>query len=231
MAEGTGASPSVWLLLIVIWLTAITSYTYYSSHDEDKLERSQQAAATLSAQDRLTIAMLDRKLVGVDDKKRRWDSSTETAPQCTNYTLLTESWRRPFHEFGDAARNHCDEDNASNNSFKEGWNRFAPSIGGSMLVQTRNQQSVSLQCGNALAGYLNGSHPSEPGQMVIRPVCFTADCSHYNMVSPQLHVTVYNCGSFFVYNLPSLRHVSGNVYPLPRNGTFCNLVYGSMYLH
>ena len=65
-------------------------------------------------------------------------------------------------------------------------------------------------CGTSYPGWLNGSHPTENGQIVDRQVCFIDNGC---MAVPNVHVQIIKCDTYFLYYLEdvpacSLRYCS-----------------------
>ena len=117
-----------------------------------------------------------------------------------NYRILNETWRKVSHHKYKVGT-HCDYEDHPNNQhgFQPGWYRFSPIIGGAMpeTCPTFNY------CGTSAPGWLNGTHPTVTGQRVSQTVCFNyirKCCLHKTTVE------VINCGSYYVYNLPSVPH-------------------------
>ena len=134
-------------------------------------------------------------------------------PECSNYHLLDEPWRKVSVEnWGlNELTYKCDSSWST-----EGWKRFAESIGGRM---PESCPPSSHRCGAEAPGWLAGYHPEAPGLYAgSHPttvgnkssalVCFRNFgycCFDY------VSVQVSNCGLYYVYNLP-----------YPNN---CNYVY------
>ena len=87
-------------------------------------------------------------------------------------------------------------DSGKQNDFYPGeWHRFADNVG----LRMPEACSPAETCGTAATGWLKGGHPSLIGQEVSRVVCFSYDsCCQW-----QVTIQVINCGSFYLYKLPS----------------------------
>ena len=84
-----------------------------------------------------------------------------------------------------------------------GWYRFTGLAGDKLL----DKPSKTKQLCQAGGGWINGSHPEKPAEVVKKSVCFTNEC--YS--DWKTDIKVINCGSFFTYHLP--------------NTPSCNLAY------
>lgn len=87
-------------------------------------------------------------------------------------------------------------DSGSQSDFEPGeWHRFADNVG----VRMPETCSPLDTCGTAATGWLKGGHPSLIGQEVSRVVCF----SYNSCCEWEVTIQVINCGSFYIYKLPS----------------------------
>ena len=80
----------------------------------------------------------------------------------------------------------------------DGWYRMMEPAG----TKLPEQSPPNYHCGTYATGWLDGSHPSQPGESVSRQVClnrFTNPCLE------KWDVTVTNCNGYFVYYLPKVR--------------------------
>ena len=116
----------------------------------------------------------------------------EFPPECSNYDLLDEQWRK-VSIVNDGSGLRCDR-----NEMSPGWKRFSDNIGGRMPESCPD--SVR-RCGTLAPGWLNGTHPTVVGQKTAMQVCFywlQKGCCQL-----QASVEVTNCGLYYVYNLPT----------------------------
>ena len=115
-----------------------------------------------------------------------------TAPvpaECSSYTTLNAA-DRAVKLTGNMTK--CDRNDLS---FIPKWYRFSGAAGTMMPTSP-----VPIRfCGTHAPGWMNGEHPSKNAGAVSRKVCFHWD---KNVCWSEIHITVRNCGSFYVYKLP-----------------------------
>ena len=112
-------------------------------------------------------------------------SGTCTPPlpsQCTSYVTVTDATRNIAY----AGSSTCDSGLATN------WYRLMGAAG-TMMPTTPPPYS---RCGTDAPGWLNGAHPTVPGDNVARTVCFNWS-GNTCMWSRSIQVT--NCNGFYVY--------------------------------
>lgn len=67
---------------------------------------------------------------------------------------------------------------------------------------TFSSSSSEKVCGTQHTGWLNGQHPTTPGELVSREVCFKSSPS--NTCVLEKTTKIRHCGSYFVYYLPDV---------------------------
>ena len=105
---------------------------------------------------------------------------------CKKYTVLKGADRSQGNTLQNNLR--CD------NNLVTGWYRFQGAAGDRML----DKCVLQYRCGTEHPGWLDGTHPTVAGRVVLLKVCFSGyrgccDWSYY--------VRVQNCGSYYVYEL------------------------------
>ena len=94
---------------------------------------------------------------------------------------------------------YCDDsdfDDTSPDWKGPGWYRLTGEAGTRIPEKTPD----SSHCGSQYSGWMDGVHPTTPGEQAVATICFDQgfdDC--YDPVS----ITVINCGDFFLYELPT----------------------------
>jgi hypothetical protein len=129
------------------------------------------------------------------DKGHKGDGGFMLPRACSSKTVRTlTDVRRKISNQHQGAAYRCDS--GKNNDFYPGeWHRFADNVG----LRMPETCSPAGTCGTAVTGWLKGGHPSLIGQEVSRVVCFSYDsCCQW-----QVMIQVINCGSFYLYKLPS----------------------------
>ena len=84
------------------------------------------------------------------------------------------------------------------------WYRFQAPAGTRLLEKPPKFSSTNEgTCGTHVTGWVNGHHPTNPGDLVVRKICFKNGGSHkYNCgYKGQRTVKIRHCGSYFVYYL------------------------------
>ena len=77
-----------------------------------------------------------------------------------------------------------------------GWYRFTGPAGTRMPEQPPGYST----CGTRCTGWVNGIHPTTPGQEKQVQICF--DCGYSNKCyGPSTYATIRNCGNYYLYNL------------------------------
>jgi len=118
-----------------------------------------------------------------------------TPTECKEYSLLREQSRNKMFGTGtNADRQPIRSVTKSANWEGDGWYRMMSPAG---TVMPESSPGAG-HCGTKLAGWLNASHPSVPGEKVQGEACFANeddDCFNAK------EVTVTNCGHYFVYLL------------------------------
>ena len=76
-----------------------------------------------------------------------------------------------------------------------GWYRFTDPAGEKLSENVVEQD----RCGTAATGWMNGTHPVNPGEQVTRTVCFNN--GNGNTCRYSTEIKVHLCGSFYVYYL------------------------------
>ena len=105
-------------------------------------------------------------------------------------------------EISDASRNsnfgkgslQCD----TGHFFGNTWYRFVPPAG----TQMSEQPIPANHCGTEMTGWINGTHPSNNGEIVKRNICFV-NLWNKNTCWRSVSVEIQNCGSFYLYKLPN----------------------------
>lgn len=117
--------------------------------------------------------------------------SVKDIPECNNYTILYDPWRRVNHTISKPS-DHCDSNLTSNNT----WYRFDES----QIYEHSCPNTTSYYCGVKYPGYFNQSHPSiEDGVKQMRIHYYRFYCSgDYGTA------LVRNCAGFFVYKFSYL---------------------------
>ena len=115
--------------------------------------------------------------------------------ECTNYNILNEKERNIQVSYP----HQCDE-TGHNSMFTQwkgsGWYRMLPPAG------TRIPESpiATSQCGTVGSGYIQGTHPSNPGETVTRTVCFSYN-SDGNICYGTKEIKIRHCGQYMLYHL------------------------------
>ena len=115
--------------------------------------------------------------------------SAPVPAECSSYTTLNT----PVRVFTSISNMYkCDRNDLS--SIPK-WYRFSGATGTMMptlAVPVRH-------CGTHVPGWMNGKHPTKNEGAVSRKVCL-----HWSNIVCRwnIHITVRNCGSFYVYKLP-----------------------------
>ena len=123
---------------------------------------------------------------------------------CTDYKILDEKERN--HHFKTPESSWwCDKTGVSyKRSPKwhgDNWYRFLPPAGTKIPEEAPTYQ----YCGTSASGWLQGSHPINLGETVIRTVCFVWSASKTCHSSYTSQIKVRNCGQFFLYNLVDVK--------------------------
>ena len=111
--------------------------------------------------------------------------------ECSSYQILNDATRN--HKSGSGG--NCDSPGYSGEWNGEGWYRMMHPAG----TKITEQPPPRNHCGTQATGWLNGSHPSQPGESVSREVCFNY---HNGKCQWKINITVTNCIGHFVYHLP-----------------------------
>ena len=115
-------------------------------------------------------------------------------PQCKKYFKLNEASRNINYGGG----SYCDR------SLYGRWYRFFKPAG---IRMPDSPPSLSgNKCGTHATGWLQGGHPRKAGEVVSRRVCFSY--AGWKCYGRSVQVKVAHCGSFFVYQLPSIPYCS-----------------------
>ena len=82
------------------------------------------------------------------------------------------------------------------------WYRFQAPAGTRLLEKPPKFSSTSEgTCGTHYTGWVNGHHPTNPGDLVVRKICFKTSGSQNCGYKGQRTVKIRHCGSYFVYYL------------------------------
>ena len=106
------------------------------------------------------------------------------SPECFNYKVIDDDSRRVSSTH---THDRCDSE------LGEGWYRF--------IKHMSSQCAKYHACNTDYPGRLVGTHPSVSAGRVTRQVCFGKKSSSSCPCSFHTHITVRNCGSFYVYKL------------------------------
>ena len=77
-----------------------------------------------------------------------------------------------------------------------GWYRMMEPAG-TMIPEEPPRENY---CGTDATGWLNGSHPNQIGEKVVREVCFNWGD---NNCWRKTNITIIKCSGLFIYNLPN----------------------------
>ena len=129
--------------------------------------------------------------------------------ECNNYKILNDYTRNvaysPQKHEEESKSFACDNDGSSRkDDWKgDGWYRFmAPA--GTKLPETSTAAPWGY-CRTWGTGYLDGKHPTIPGELVNTHVCFNFNDSGYSLYcNHQRTAKVRHCGKYFVYFLKNL---------------------------
>ena len=122
--------------------------------------------------------------------------------QCKKYIKLNEASRNINYGSG----GNCDAKGRStkiNGSTKQ-WYRFFKPAG--TRIPDHPPSLNGNKCGTHATGWLQGGHPRKAGEVVSRRVCFSY--AGWKCYGRSVQVKVAHCGSFFVYQLPSIPYCS-----------------------
>ena len=116
--------------------------------------------------------------------------------QCKKYIKLNEASRNIKYGKG----SNCDAKGRSTkiNGSARQWYRFFKPAG--TRIPDRPPSLNGNKCGTHATGWLQGGHPESVGQVVSRRICFS---NAGEKCWSKSYCQVANCGSFFVYQLPS----------------------------
>ena len=121
---------------------------------------------------------------------------------CPEYKVLDEADRNyKFKTIGNDSTHFCDnpdDENVGKVSPKwdgPGWYRFTYPAGEKLSENVVEYQ----RCGTQATGWMNGTHPVNPGEQVTRTVCFNN--GNGNTCRYSTEIKVHLCGSFYVYYL------------------------------
>ena len=90
-----------------------------------------------------------------------------------------------------------------------GWYRVVLPAG-TQLSQHHDFKSDSHgDCNTEHGGVLIGEHPSEPGEIVDRKICFRNDCLTQPSSKNLRDLRVVNCNKFYLYELESVTNTNG----------------------
>ncbi|EDO41794.1 predicted protein [Nematostella vectensis] len=109
----------------------------------------------------------------------------ELAPECQNYTNLTDATRHVDKQGGAA----CDD------QIPKRWYRFVGPAGTRLSESSLNPTT----CGTRRPGWMKGTHPSMRDGDVTRTVCFS--WAGNPCFGATVDIRVRNCGEFYVYEL------------------------------
>ena len=109
-------------------------------------------------------------------------------PQCKKYRKLNEASRNINYGRG----SYCDS------NLYGRWYRFFKPAG--TRIPDYPPSLNGNKCGTHATGWLQGGHPESVGQVVSRRICFS---NAGEKCWSKSYCQVANCGSFFVYQLPS----------------------------
>ena len=96
---------------------------------------------------------------------------------CSNYTLLTDSWRK-ITGFGPSSNNgkyYCDQPriNQGEPGIKEGWHRFSGAAGTYLPTEQLDTGAGAREvCGTSIVAWMQGSHPTLSDGPQPRDICF-----------------------------------------------------------
>ena len=139
-------------------------------------------------------------------------SETVLDAACSNYEVLNDARRHYTQDVDKTHKRHklggnylCDSDNAGR--WKNDWKgrNFYRIMGPAGTRIKEGCVTGNYACGTLQQGYISsGTHPTLLNQRATLTVCFKTwtICSHCN--SGSIDIEVINCGSYFVYDLPSI---------------------------
>ena len=118
--------------------------------------------------------------------------------QCKKYIKLNEASRNIKYGKG----SNCDAKGRSTkiNGSARQWYRFFNPAG--IRIPDYPPSLNGNKCGTHATGWLQGGHPRKAGEVVSRRVCFSY--AGWKCYGRSVQVKVAHCGSFFVYQLPSI---------------------------
>lgn len=118
------------------------------------------------------------------------------APECFNYTSLTEADRKPSYNLSKNPQKDI--------SLGPGWFRFEGDAGSTMATSCQPKDV----CNTASTGWLNDEHPEVADGIVKREACFSYSngCCHW-----RTNIRVRNCSSYVVYFLDSVPYLDGDL--------------------
>ena len=128
-----------------------------------------------------------------DACKNNCTTGNVQAPECQNYTALTESVRNVTFNDGDGGVEFCDSPPPGGGNK---WYRFQGGAG----VKMPTSCPALYACGTDAPGWMQGSYPSINDGQVNRTVCYHWDsgcCTWSNTIK------VRNCGAYYVFYLPN----------------------------
>ena len=130
-------------------------------------------------------------------------------PGCVRYHLLTDVRRKLSNGKGDLCDANPIEDSGSGDDYTydhsfspNSWHRFDDTLGGRMPESCPPWG----RCGTFFSGWLQGSLPQKVGDEETKKVCFSDwfFFIYHRCCVLTILVQTVNCGTFYVYNLPSV---------------------------
>ena len=83
-----------------------------------------------------------------------------------------------------------------------GWYRVVLPAGNQLSEQSKSDYHGG--CNTQNGGVLIGDHPTEPGKIVKRKICFRSDCLSFEASNDLRDIRVINCNQFFLYELETV---------------------------
>ena len=134
---------------------------------------------------------------------------------CTNYEVLDDA-RRHYTKSKTRRKVLCDSDTAPSR-WKNNWKgrNFYRIMGPAGTRIKEGCVASNDACGTNMQGFISsGTHPALLNQRATLTVCFTKNfrgqnlghnrICHYCNEERNIDIEVINCGSYFVYDLPSI---------------------------
>ena len=90
-----------------------------------------------------------------------------------------------------------------------GWYRVVLPAGTQLSQHPDLKSDTHGGCNTQHGGVLIGDHPSEPGEIVTRKICFRNDCLTHPLHTNLRDIKVVNCNQYYLYELETVINANG----------------------